>query len=147
MMQTDGGREVTLPPSYLSAGHLTHAYAMTGHKAQGMTTYACFALGDDTLYKEWGYAALSRGKSLNRLYLVGDTTKGERRSAARSPTSPTARPGPFGPSRAARPSSSRPRNASLRSSALYPMRSCSSSYEGPAPTPIGLVARRMNCVG
>jgi len=61
-VRTDGGRQVTLPVSYLSAGHLTHAYAMTGHKAQGMTTARCFALGDDTLYKEWGYTALSRGE-------------------------------------------------------------------------------------
>ena len=44
---------------------------MTGHKAQGMTTARCFALGDDTLYREWGYTALSRGKKENRLYLVG----------------------------------------------------------------------------
>jgi len=70
-IRTDGGRNVTLPASYLAAGHLTHAYAMTGHKAQGMTTARCFALGDDTLYKEWGYTALSRGKKENRLYLVG----------------------------------------------------------------------------
>jgi ATP-dependent exoDNAse (exonuclease V) alpha subunit len=65
-LRTDGSRKVTLPASYLSAGHLTHAYAMTGHKAQGMTTARCFALGDDTLYKEWGYTALSRGKKENR---------------------------------------------------------------------------------
>jgi len=36
-----------------------------------MTTARCFALGDDTLYREWGYTALSRGKKENRLYLVG----------------------------------------------------------------------------
>ncbi|CAN5676363.1 MobF family relaxase [soil metagenome] len=70
-IRTDGGRQVTLPVSYLSAGHLTHAYAMTGHKAQGMTTARCFVLGDDTLYKEWGYTAMSRGRNENRLYLVG----------------------------------------------------------------------------
>jgi ATP-dependent exoDNAse (exonuclease V) alpha subunit len=70
-LKTDGGREVVLPASYLQSAHLTHAYAMTGHKAQGMTTARCFALGDDSLYKEWGYTALSRGKRENRLYLVG----------------------------------------------------------------------------
>jgi len=37
-MRTDQGEEVTLPANYLEAGHLTHAYAITGHKAQGMTT-------------------------------------------------------------------------------------------------------------
>lgn len=70
-LKTDGGRHIRLPASYLAARHLTHSYAMTGHKAQGMTTARCFALGDDTLYKEWGYTALSRGKKENRLYLVG----------------------------------------------------------------------------
>ena len=70
-ISTDGGRHITLPAAYLTAGHLTHAYAMTGHKAQGMTTARCFALGDDTLYREWGYTALSRGRKENRLYLVG----------------------------------------------------------------------------
>ena len=62
---------MTLPASYLGAGHLTHAYAITGHKAQGMTTACCFALGDDSLHKEWGYTAMSRGRKENRLYLMG----------------------------------------------------------------------------
>jgi conjugative relaxase-like TrwC/TraI family protein len=70
-LRTDGGRHVKLPAAYLAAGHVSHAYALTGHKAQGMTTARCFALGDDTLYKEWGYTALSRGKKENHLYLVG----------------------------------------------------------------------------
>jgi ATP-dependent exoDNAse (exonuclease V) alpha subunit len=71
ILRTDGGRHVRLPAAYLAADNLTHSYAMTGHKAQGMTTARCFALGDDTIYREWGYTALSRGKKENRLYLVG----------------------------------------------------------------------------
>jgi ATP-dependent exoDNAse (exonuclease V) alpha subunit len=70
-LRTDGGLDVVLPRTYLQSGHLIHAYAMTGHKAQGMTTVRCFALGNDTLYREWGYTALSRGKKENRLYLAG----------------------------------------------------------------------------
>ncbi len=69
-IETDGGRHSTLPPSYLGAGHLTHAYAITGHKSQGMTVDKAFVLGDETLYKEWGYVAMSRGRLDNRLYVV-----------------------------------------------------------------------------
>jgi hypothetical protein len=61
---------VVLPNSYLAAGHLTHAYAITGHKAQGMTARKAYVLGDETLYREWGYVAMSRGRDENRLYVV-----------------------------------------------------------------------------
>lgn len=61
---------VRLPSEYLEAGHVTHAYAITGHKAQGMTTDRAFVLGDDSLYREWGYVAMSRGREENRLYVV-----------------------------------------------------------------------------
>lgn len=63
-------RLVTLPTDYLGAGHVTHAYAITGHKAQGMTTDRAFVLGDDSMYREWGYVAMSRGREENRLYVV-----------------------------------------------------------------------------
>ncbi|MEA2433951.1 MAG: hypothetical protein QOG54_1408, partial [Actinomycetota bacterium] len=69
-IRDDSGRSVTLPRSYLESGHLTHAYAMTGHKTQGMTTDKAFVLGDETLYKEWAYVAMSRGRNDNRLYVV-----------------------------------------------------------------------------
>lgn len=64
------GSRVTLPADYLEEGHVRHAYAITGHKAQGMTASRAFVLGDDTLYREWGYVALSRGRAENMLYLV-----------------------------------------------------------------------------
>ena len=69
-IRRDDGTDVTLPESYLAAGHLTHAYAITGHKAQGMTTQKAFVLGDQTLYREWTYVAMSRGKESNSLYVV-----------------------------------------------------------------------------
>ncbi|MEX2504151.1 MAG: AAA family ATPase, partial [Egicoccus sp.] len=34
---TDDGRTVVLTSDYLDAGHVTHGYAITGHKAQGLT--------------------------------------------------------------------------------------------------------------
>lgn len=64
------GAEVTLPRAYVDAGHLTHAYAVTGHKSQGMTVDRTFVLVDETLYREWGYTAMSRGRTENRLYVV-----------------------------------------------------------------------------
>lgn len=69
-MRSDDGAEITLPRSYLEAGHITHAYAVTGHKSQGMTVDAAFVLGDETMYREWGYVAMSRGRQENRLYVV-----------------------------------------------------------------------------
>lgn len=66
----DEGGSVILPRSYLEGGHLTHAYAMTGHKAQGMTTDAALVLGDETLFREWAYVAMSRGREDNCLYAI-----------------------------------------------------------------------------
>jgi len=75
-VQTDDGHSVYLPRSYLSPRarwggmRLDHAYAVTGHKVQGITTERAFVLGSDELYREWGYVALSRGTIWNCLYLV-----------------------------------------------------------------------------
>ncbi len=66
----DDGATVSLPASYLEAGHLTHAYATTIHKAQGMTCDRALVLASDALFQEAGYTALSRGRKENRLYLV-----------------------------------------------------------------------------
>ncbi|MGI8792491.1 MAG: AAA family ATPase, partial [Acidimicrobiales bacterium] len=63
-------RLVKIPAAYLDAGHVDHAYAITGHKAQGLTTQATWVLGSDAMYREWGYVALSRGSHTNHLYVV-----------------------------------------------------------------------------
>jgi conjugative relaxase-like TrwC/TraI family protein len=68
--RNDTGDQVLLPADYLDAGHLTHGYALTAHKAQGLTCDATFVLGSDEIYREWGYVVLSRGRTDNRLYLV-----------------------------------------------------------------------------
>jgi hypothetical protein len=66
-----GGARVELPQRYLEAGDVTHAYATTVHKAQGMTVDRTLLLGDDRLYREAGYVGLSRGRKSNHLYVVG----------------------------------------------------------------------------
>lgn len=69
----DRGGRLQLPSDYLDAGHVTHGYAITGHKAQGATVDHTYTLGTPDLYREWGYVALSRGRQTNRLYLADIT--------------------------------------------------------------------------
>ncbi len=68
-VHTDDGTDVDLPESY-AARRLRHAYALTGHKAQGKTVTRAFILADDATYREWAYTALSRGQDANRLYVI-----------------------------------------------------------------------------
>jgi hypothetical protein len=63
----DGTR---LPSTYLSGGHLTHAFASTVHKAQGATVDRAFLLGSDQLYREAGYVGLSRARLSSELFVV-----------------------------------------------------------------------------
>lgn len=66
----DADRQVAIPADYIADGHLTHGYASTIHKNQGITCDAALVLADDTLFAELGYSALTRGRHLNHLYLV-----------------------------------------------------------------------------
>jgi len=68
---TDGTDQV-VPASYLEAGHLDHGYAMTIHKAQGLTADEALVLATDDLYQEAGYTALSRARLETRVYVVAD---------------------------------------------------------------------------
>jgi hypothetical protein len=67
---TDRGDKLVLPREYLEAGHVQHAYALTGHAAQGLTVERAFVLGSDRGHlREWGYVALSRTREETRLYV------------------------------------------------------------------------------
>ena len=49
-----------------------HAYALTGHAAQGLTVERAFVLGSgEARLQEWGYVALSRARTETRLYVTG----------------------------------------------------------------------------
>jgi hypothetical protein len=50
VIETDDGERRTLPERYIADGHLSHAYAFTVHKAQGLTVDVALLLGDDTLF-------------------------------------------------------------------------------------------------
>src|SRR5215210_3947062 len=69
---TDRGPTVELSRPYLAAGNVRHAYALTGHAAQGLTVARAFVLGaGEARLQEWGYVALSRARAETCLYVTG----------------------------------------------------------------------------
>ena len=72
VVATDRGPTVELSRRYLEAGNVRHAYALTGHAAQGLTVERAFVLGaGEARLQEWGYVALSRARAETRLYVTG----------------------------------------------------------------------------
>ena len=70
-VRLDTGNEVTLTDRYLRrGGELTHAYALTTHRAQGGTWDLAIAVGADGLYREGAYVELSRGSHENWIILT-----------------------------------------------------------------------------
>jgi conjugative relaxase-like TrwC/TraI family protein len=61
-----------LPPRYLDDDHLSHAYALTVHKAQGLTVERAFVLATESLTQEAGYVAMSRARSGTELFVPVD---------------------------------------------------------------------------
>lgn len=76
-IRTDDDHSVQLPAEYVAGGNLTHAYALTLHKAQGVTVGEAFVLGTEGLDREHGYSALSRGADGNWLYLSEETNRSD----------------------------------------------------------------------
>ncbi len=69
-VRIDAGLSRRLPSAY-TAEHLDHAYALTGHAAQGATLdHAYVLLRDHGNLREWGYVALSRASAETHLYLA-----------------------------------------------------------------------------
>ena len=59
-----------LPCWYLDQGHVDYGYAVTAHKAQGVTTGRTFTIIDGRTDRQWAYVAMSRGRQANTLYLA-----------------------------------------------------------------------------
>jgi ATP-dependent exoDNAse (exonuclease V) alpha subunit len=72
----DGTRRIATA-DYIADGHLGHGYALTVHKAQGITVDSSFLLANDATYKELAYTGLSRGRNENLLYSVVDQPQWE----------------------------------------------------------------------
>jgi conjugative relaxase-like TrwC/TraI family protein len=69
-LRTDAGSVRSLPLSY-ACEHLDHAYALTGHAAQGATVERAFVLlPDQGALREWGYVACSRARAETHVYLA-----------------------------------------------------------------------------
>ncbi|HEX6221193.1 MAG TPA: hypothetical protein VF115_08880, partial [Acidimicrobiia bacterium] len=60
----------SLPDRYLEEGYIDHGYALTGHKAQGITVDRTFSVLGGSTSREWAYVAMSRGRESNRAYLL-----------------------------------------------------------------------------
>jgi hypothetical protein len=87
-LRTRTGALRQIPPDYASE-HLYHAYALTGHAAQGATVdRAHVLLRDGGPLREWGYVACSRARMETRLYLVGEAL--ERNGSTRPRDEPLA---------------------------------------------------------
>ncbi|MCW2666797.1 MAG: hypothetical protein JWN57_1759, partial [Frankiales bacterium] len=71
-LQTTVGLQAAVDRTWLAAGQLDHAYAMTLHKAQGRTVHTALVVGTDTLSTQAGYVGLSRGTHANHLFLTSN---------------------------------------------------------------------------
>ena len=87
--------QLRLGPAYLAVGGLDHGYAITIHRAQGLTTDTALLLGGSGLYREAGYVALSRGRVHNAVHLVERARPARPRDRA-VPAPPAAPAGPPG---------------------------------------------------
>jgi ATP-dependent exoDNAse (exonuclease V) alpha subunit len=67
-----GGRQVTLPREWVAAGALQHGYALTCHRAQGVTVDVALLYASRSLSRESGYVGMSRGRIANHLFATWD---------------------------------------------------------------------------
>ena len=72
VMVDDLGESHTLPTELLASGDVQHGYALTIHRAQGITVDTALVYGTAALSKEAGYVALSRGRVANHLFVSPD---------------------------------------------------------------------------
>ena len=65
------GGSIVLPANYV-AEHLDLGYAVTAHRAQGVTVDTAHVLVEPTTMRENFYVAMTRGKHANRAYVILD---------------------------------------------------------------------------
>ena len=72
---TRDGQHVEVPASW-AGDRLEHAYAMTCHRAQGITVDTALLCGTSALCREAAYVAMSRGRHANYVYATHDEMRG-----------------------------------------------------------------------
>jgi ATP-dependent exoDNAse (exonuclease V) alpha subunit len=70
LVKLDIGGLREIPAGYLDAGLLGHGYAVTIHKAQGLTVDHAHLYAAGPLDRELTYVALSRGRATNHIHLA-----------------------------------------------------------------------------
>ncbi len=84
----DFGGQRELDAAY-AAEHLEHAYALTGHGAQGATVEWAGVIGrPEDFSGEWAYTALSRARGSTRLHLIAEPTAVQRERDDYAPVEP-----------------------------------------------------------
>jgi len=92
VVDLDAGGRVALPQHYVEDS-TSLGYALTVFRAQGVTVDHAFVLGDESLFQEAAYTAMSRGRLTNHLYAttaddlrveIGHEARDERRDTMAS---------------------------------------------------------------
>jgi hypothetical protein len=75
-VRADDGRRLHLPDTYLDAGHVEHAYALTAHSLQGGTVEAaCIVSRPDDHSTRWTYTACSRAREATDHIVIDDESR------------------------------------------------------------------------
>jgi conjugative relaxase-like TrwC/TraI family protein len=74
-LTTREGQRLTVPAAW-AADRLDHAYAMTCHRAQGITVDTALLFGTAALSREAAYVAMSRGREANYVYATHEELRG-----------------------------------------------------------------------
>ena len=74
-LTTREGQQITVPAAW-AADRLDHAYAMTCHRAQGITVDTALLFGTAALSREAAYVAMSRGREANYVYATHEELRG-----------------------------------------------------------------------
>lgn len=81
-VEVGGDRVLDVPLAYAADGDLDHGYALTIHKAQGLTADRTVILGDESLAREHAYVALSRARLASHLTIALADTFDDRHGPA-----------------------------------------------------------------